>query len=314
MTTFAKKIKFELRFAQVGDVIDIISPGSSKKPEILKAALDLLENWGLRSRVDADIFGDHFLYANTTEKRVDSLKKALYAKDSKIVWSLGGGYGTTRTLNALQQMTPPEHSKILIGFSDITALHIFLSEKWGWTTFHGPVIKQIVENNLDEESLTLVKDFIFGKKTKLSYKNIKPLNRQAENLIQLNAVLTGGNLSIIESSIGTNWQIKTENKILFFEDVNERAYRTAERLEHYRQAGLLKGVKTILFSEFTWNEDNPRESHLTEQVLKEFAEEVEFPVFRLKGVGHFKKNLLIPVNAPAELKKLNDQHILEVYL
>lgn len=289
-----------LSFLTPGDTVDIISPSSFRNEESLEAGISFLKSWGLSPRVDPDLFGDHFLYAHSIERRFEMLKEALFS-DSKAIWCLGGGFGSSRLIPLLHKLTPPPQKKLFIGYSDITALHMFLSNVWGWTTFHAAVLRRLAEGLVDQESIEQTKDILFGKQRSPCYSPLVLMNPQVHLSHQIDGILSGGNLSIIENGFSTLWELDTAHKILFFEEVNERAYRTAERLEHYRQAGHLDHVKAIIFCDFLWNIDNLKEANLTERVFLEFASSVSFPVFRYAGIGHGKRNLAIPVHTPSTL-------------
>jgi muramoyltetrapeptide carboxypeptidase len=284
-----------------GDTVDIVAPGSIQFQEDIEAAKKYLETLHLVPRVHPDIFGPALLYANTNEKRFEVLKEALYAKDSKAVWCIRGGYGSTRLIPKLLELAPPLQPKIFIGFSDITSLHIFLNQQWNWIPLHGPVLRQLTNKTVDNESIQLILDIIFGRKRTLTY-NLHPMNLAAlKDNLSLQSTLTGGNMSIIQTSLGGSWHIQTKGKVLFFEEVNERAYRTAERLEHLRQAKVFQGIDALVFSTFSWDQENKVEADLTEKVLKTFADECSFPVFSSLGIGHGPRNLTMPVGAKCQI-------------
>ena len=122
-----------------------------------------------------------------------------------------------------------------------------------------------------------------------------PLNGAAEKISTLSLVapLTGGNVSLVQASLGTPWQIKTEDRFIFLEDVDEKPYRTLERWEHMRQAGIFKRVKAIFLFDFTFNEKNSvtqTQTSLYPKAFQQFAQEISVPVFKGTGVGHSHTN------------------------
>lgn len=286
-----------------GDLVDIIAPSSQKNPHNVDIACALLESWGLRPRVPEGIFGPHPLYANTCEKRAFFLKEALLAPDARAVWALRGGSGATRLIPSLLDMPPLPQKKLFLGFSDITALHLFLSQKWGWKTVHGPNLGQIAKGAPDALTIQTVKDLVFGLKNQVIVSGLTPLNKAAIKAPILEGTLTGGNFSLMQASLGTPWQIDTDHKIVFVEDVDEKPYRTAEKIEHLRQAGALKTPKAVVFFDFSYNTP-VEEIHNTLYpiVLKDFARGVAYPVFRGTGVGHAAPNLPLVMGGAARLK------------
>ena len=288
-----------------GDLVDIIAPSSQKNPHNVEIACALLESWGLRPRVPEDIFGPHPLYANTCEKRAFFLKEALLAPDSRAVWALRGGSGATRLVPTLLEMPPLPQDKLFLGFSDITALHLFLSQKWGWETVHGPNLGQIAKGEPDALTIQTVKDLVFGLKNEVVISHLTPLNEAAVTAPRLEGTLTGGNFSLMQASLGTPWQIDTDHKIVFVEDVDEKPYRTAEKIEHLHQAGALTNPKALVFFDFTYNTPVEEIHHtLYPIVLEDFAGGVAYPVFRGTGVGHAAPNLPLVIGGPARLENL----------
>ena len=259
------------------DVVEIIAPGSGKTKEQLELSKEFLKTWDLTTRVSTDLFGPDLLHSNSHANRFIALREALYAPDSKAVWCLCGGTGSAWLVPELEKLTPPSRSKLFIGFSAITCLHIFLNQKWGWTTLHGPSLLELAENKLSSESVQAIKDIIFGQKRSLTFENLIPLNSSAKQVTDIQSTIVGGNLSLIQSGIGTNWNLNTNGKIFFCEDTNEKAFRIAERLEHLKQAGIFRRCKAIIFGHFTFDQENAAESKLCSQVLRRFAEETSIP-------------------------------------
>lgn len=284
------------------DIVELVAPGSKKCFRALERCVETLKSWGLRPRYGAEIYGEHFLYVNTTPKRFENLREALFEPDSKVLWAIRGGFGATRLIPYLERLDPPPHQKTLIGFSDITALHLFLHQKWGWRTIHGPNIRQIADQELSEDSVRLTKDLLFGRAQELWINGFEPLNSAASQEKILTGPLTGGNLSLVQTSIGTSWELEGRGKLLFLEDVDEKPYRTAERLEHLRQAGIFEGVQAVLFGDFNfYTPVDPIHTQLYPKMFKEFAEEMEIPVLSCTQFGHGKVNLPLVMGAEGAL-------------
>ncbi|MCB0392487.1 MAG: LD-carboxypeptidase, partial [Bdellovibrionales bacterium] len=126
-----------------GDIVDIIAPASSSTGKDFQNALRFVHKMGFIPRAPKDIFGKDLLCANSDEKRFVHLKKALYAKDSKVIWSLRGGYGSLRLYPYLTKVKPPTKKKLFIGYSDTTAIHHFLNQKWNWQSLHGTMLEEM---------------------------------------------------------------------------------------------------------------------------------------------------------------------------
>ena len=293
---------------QPGDTVDIIAPAFRQEKTIFKKIEKLLASWQLNCHIPKNIFGKDLLCANSDDNRFKQLKAALFNSNSKAIWCLRGGYGCSRLIPALNQLKPPPHAKLFIGLSDITALHLFLQQQWHWHTLHGPSIYQCADNRIIKSSIQKTKDIIFGQQKIIEFNNLLPLNTTKKQTIK--APIIGGNLSLIQISIGTSWQPNTHNKILFIEEINERGYQVDRMLEHLKQAGIFSHIKALLLGDFIGGNDPDGRSRVN-AVLKRFAEQNNFPVLQCKGIGHGKINHPLPLGTTStlELGKKRSLHV-----
>lgn len=280
-------------YLKEGDIVDVVAPGFLGNPEVIEKAKALLISWGLRYNIPANIFGKDLLCANPDAVRFKQLKTALLNKKSKAVWCLRGGYGSARLIPLLDKLITPSHNKLFMGFSDITVLHAFLQKKWRWNTLHSPSLNQCAINNIEENSVRKLKAIIFGDQQQVDF-NLIPLNQLAKKRITIESSIIGGNLCLIQNSINTVWQPNSKNKIIFLEEVGERAYRVDRMLVHLQQAGLFKQVKGLIFGDFTEGLESDGKS-LIPLVLKRFAGQCNFPVLQVSGIGHGNFNDPIPL-------------------
>jgi muramoyltetrapeptide carboxypeptidase len=200
-------------------------------------------------------------------------------------------------------MKPPKHPKLFIGFSDITSLHLFFSQHWNWPVIHGRTISQMHPDFSKTPDRKLLKDIIFGKKTSHLFKSLEPLNDHAKNSNEITGTITGGNLRMIQSSLGTAWELKARGKILFIEDVGERGYSVDRMLEQMIQARIIDtGLKAVVFGDFTEGlEKDGRD--LTWEAIDRFAKRVPYPVLKGLPAGHgHELNYPVPFNTKSILK------------
>jgi len=266
------------------DVIDVIAPASRCEKSALDRMRTFLATWQLQARIPDDLFGDDIFSAHTTEMRFKHLHDALMNPTSKAIWCLRGGYGSMKLIPLLTRMKAPLESKIVIGGSDITALHIFLQNAWGWPSIHGPSLQSASSNKVSPDSLENLKKMIFRTQA-ISLNNIIPLNAISEKKETISAPIIGGNLSLIQASLGTPWQINANGKILFIEEVNERGYRIDRMLEQLQQANIMEGVAAVLFGDVLGGNESDGRS-LGRVAIRHFAERSIVPVLQLEGVGH----------------------------
>lgn len=289
-------------YLKPNDTVDIIAPASSSPFNRLDDGVSWLETTGLIPRVPHDIIQTDLFFAAPLEVQLKHLKEALYS-DSKAIWCLRGGYGSMRLIPHLLKLKAPKKPKLFIGFSDITALHLFFTQHWNWPVIHGRTISQMHPDFAHTADRKFLMDVIFGKKTEKTFKKLIPLNALAKESGEIQGQITGGNLRILQSSIGTSWELKAKNKILFIEDVGERGYSVDRMLEQMIQAKLIdKGLKAVVFGDFTEGlEKDGRD--LTWDAIERFAKRVPYPVLKGLPAGHgHEENYPIPFHTKCSLK------------
>ena len=287
-----------------GDIVDVIAPGWATDHKALKKAEKFLKSWGLKARFPKSIYQPHFLGSNTSSKRFSHFQAALKKKDSKVIWCLRGGYGSLHLLPYLQKMKKPKNSKLLIGISDITSLHSFLVSNWGWPTLHGPLLDRVANGKLLKKHELEFKKLIFGELPILEFKKLKALNPAARKNKKIRAQVVGGNLTVFQSLIGTKSYTKLKNKILFIEDIGERAYRIDRELEHLLQIGELNQVKALIFGEFMGVDETDGKNHMN-KLMQIWAGRLKAPVLKGLEAGHglVQRPIFLGTNAELQLGK-----------
>lgn len=285
-----------------GDTVEIIAPASHSPLNKLEDGIKWVESTGLKPHVPNNIVQTDLFFAAPLEVQLEHLKAALKS-DAKAIWCLRGGYGSMRLIPHLLKMKPPKKPKLFIGFSDITALHLFFSQKWNWPVIHGRTISQMNPEHAHTEDRQLLTDIIFGKEDSYTFKNLIPLNASAKVSKKLTGTITGGNLRILQSSLGTSWELEAKGKILFIEDVSERGYSVDRMLEQLIQAKIIdKGLKALVFGDFTEGLEKDGKD-LTIEAMERFAKRVPYPVLKGLPAGHgHALNFPVPFNTKCELK------------
>lgn len=276
--------------------IKIVAPASGTSPELIETLRILPE---LDLEIPSSIINSGiFFHACNDDERFQLLENALFdVSPNVIIWTLRGGYGSARLIDKLALLKPPKQEKIFIGFSDNTALHLFLSQKWHWQTIHGAGFAKIIDPTQDPQNYLRIAEIVANKINPPTITNLMPLNKEAKSAIELKGLLTGGNLTLVETSIGTPWQIQTAGKIVFLEEVGEKGYRIDRSLNHLRQAGLLKDVKAILFGAFT----DPMSDNGNRIAIERFAQETTVPIFKTDQFGHEDINYPLIYNCMSEI-------------
>ena len=371
-------------------IIDLIAPGSPVTYAEVQQALHLTQALGFQAQSQISFPAEKANSLKKTKKRgsglktqnllstkgysqndpkqkFQPLKRALLSPDSSAIWCVRGGYGTQKLMPFLMRMKKPKNPKLLIGYSDITVLQVFLNLKWQWPALHFPVLNHFclnvpaddgphkrekppklnpaknhfclnvpaddgphkrekppklnpAKNHLEGLPLALkhFKQLVTGKLKQQTWANLKLLNsksllkghnqRQNNTLKgganqhykqKINSFITGGNLTLIQSTIGTAWAGSFQNKILFLEDIGEAPYRIDRALWQMQKAGVFKGVKAVLLGDFMVPKNHKKQE--MQKVFLNFAKEVSFPVLQGVPLGHGQKKEPLPFGTPCVL-------------
>ena len=304
------------QFLKPGDIVDIVAPSSNVPrdlEEAYKKTHEIITQMGLIARIPDEMIvpGKDPFSANDLCTRIKQLIYALTNETSKAVWPIRGGYGAAKIIPFLEKITPPSNAKLLLGFSDITALHLFLQSKWNWTSLHSPVINQLITN---PDLINIIKPVIFGKNS-IQYKNLIPLNDRAKITQVIEAEIIGGNLSILQTSLATSWQIQGKNKIIFIEEVGERGYRIDRMLNHLMQAGVFENAKAIIFGEITPELEPIDKRNLCMIAVEGFSKQLNIPVLHFPFIGHNNRhNLPLPFGNTCSLRINENYSQLDCFL
>lgn len=285
-----------------GDVVDLVAPGFRCSDEELQKAVQFLENWQLRPRVAKKIFGEALLCSQNLKIRTELLIDALQAKDSQGVWCVRGGYGSLPMAPALLK-AKLKGPKLFVGLSDITTLDVILTQKFAWSVLHGPLLDRLGSKPTDENEVELLRQVVFGETKQVDFPSLLPLNGAAKKIKSLRAPVTGGNLVVLQSTIGTPHQVSFKGKFLFLEDTGERGYKVDRILHHFEQAKMLQGVKALLFGEFVAGDEPHRPGvNFVWPVIEEFCKSRKIPAFKGVQNGHGFIQRPLPLGPVAQLK------------
>lgn len=293
-----------------GDCIGILSPGSYTDSKDFAGSVELLKAHGYRVKIapSATALYEHF--AGTDRKRAADVN-ALFADDEvKAILCVRGGYGSARILDKLDYKTIAAHPKMLIGFSDVTALHAAIGDKCAISTIHGPMLVSFTRPNFDSDYTRT--NFFAGLEHAGTHGEIPmPENRKLETVIpgQAEGIITGGNLSVIVSLVGTPYELDGKGSLLLLEEVGERPYRIDRMLNQLWQSGLLRRVNGILLGDFVGceNKDADGVNDFTlDDVLKHYARLSRKPVIKGVPAGHGKYNAFLPLGVHAAMSANDD--------
>ncbi|MBQ7498521.1 MAG: LD-carboxypeptidase [Selenomonas sp.] len=291
-----------------GDTIGVLAPASNTDVDELKNAVRYLEKLGYKVKLAPSCKAQYGYFAGTDSQRAADINHFFADDEVKAILCLRGGYGSSRVLDKLDYEAIRQHPKQFIGYSDVTALHIALGEKSRLSTVHGPMLTSF-EDNTSQKAFTRE---IFAKGVSGSlYPGEIPLpagkSLQAISAGRAEGPVIGGNLTIVQSLIGTPYELQGEGAILFLEDVGEATYGIDRALQQLWQSGLLSRVNGVIVGDFTGADDDYEEGdfHLDE-VLAYYARLSGKPWLKGVPAGHDKDNIYLPFGVRAVMEAHED--------
>ncbi len=287
-----------------GDKVGLISPGSYITEEQLNESVENLESIGLKAYYTETILKKYGYLAGTDKERAEDINRMFADKNIKGIFAARGGYGCARILPLLDYDLIKRNPKILIGYSDITALLYGIYSQTGLISFHGPV----GISTFNEYSNSHMKNILFEPHKNYTMTNLP----EDENIIKIinkgnaKGKLAGGNLSIVVTMIGTKYDVDLKDKIVFLEDVGEEPYRIDRMLTHLLEATNIKqaaGIALGVFKNCEIDKEDPEfENSLTlQEVFNDRFGNLNIPVISGLSFGHISNKFTLPFGIEAEL-------------
>ncbi|MBQ1698801.1 MAG: LD-carboxypeptidase [Bacteroidales bacterium] len=265
-----------------GDKVAVYAPSNATSDEDIRDGINTLKSWGLEVIEADNLTLSYSRYAGTLDERVKALQKLLDDDEIRAIFMARGGYGAAQLLPCLDWRKMKQAPKWIVGYSDVTALHIYVNNM-GIASIQGPMMRGF---NKDATSVNALKAMIFGEKADIEI----PYN---DDCIQGSATgrIVGGNLSLIYAMSGTAFDLNTSNSILFIEDTGEANYSVDRMLLSLQQSGKLQNVKGIIVGEFSGGSQG---SDLPlNEIIRKYVGKLNIPVVYGVLSGHDTVNLPI---------------------
>jgi muramoyltetrapeptide carboxypeptidase len=277
-----------------GDTIGVVASSYSPRAGWLQRGVRALERAGYGVLVDPELSTMRRYQRAEDERRAASFMRMWLDPRVKAVISGTGGYGAVRMLPYLDPEQFRANPKAFVGYSDITVLHLWLMRLAGLRSFHGPTVDDLIPSARDITTSSL-----FSALT-----NPRPTARLGRDVARsvkpgrASGRLVGGNLALVQQTIGTPYEIDTTDAILFLEEVRDPMSFVDERLVQLRAAGLLGKVKGIVFGHLSL--DRSEEDEFEDFVL-DLVADLGVPVLMDFPAGHDNPNLTLPIGTEVEL-------------
>lgn len=283
-----------------GDLIGITGPAGSiwNKAHISKIQ-DILTEMGFRTKLGQTLHEQDGFLAGTDELRATELMEMFEDKSIRAILTMRGGWGCARILDKLDYRKISENPKIIMGFSDITSLVNAIHVKTGLVTYHGPCG---YSSWGDFTTAEVTKAIVIGKpyEMKNPSNNMEDLKTWSSGKAQ--GKLVGGNLTVVVSMIGTEYEPNWHNKILFLEEIEEEPYRCDRMLWQLKQAGVFEKISGLVIGSFRKCEpEEPEKSFTLDQIFEQHFKNASFPVFQGSSFGHITPKFTLPIGVLAEM-------------
>lgn len=296
-------------YLKVGDTIAIVAPAGilKNRQATVKKAQKLAENWGLKVVLGKNIFNQNNHFSGTDDERCQDFQDALDDKNIKAIWAARGGYGSVRILDKLDFMKFKENPKWVIGYSDITAFHNHI-HNLGVETIHGMMATSLEEKpEKIIETIASFKKALFGEEISYTIPSSKYNRYTSSSSVQasskeIEGKIIGGNLAILTSMLGSKSQLKTENKILFIEEIGEYKYAIDRMLQSLKRAGYFTKVNAVIVGNMSSIKKNSTKwgSSIEQLILDVVPEDI--PVLFDFPAGHEADNRALILGRNIELK------------
>jgi muramoyltetrapeptide carboxypeptidase len=287
-------------------LVAVVSPASTPKPDRVEFGLAALRTLGyVPQSADHILTRGPLYFAGTPEMRLRDLHHAFADDEVRAIFSTRGGYGSNYLLEALDLDLIAESAKPLIGYSDLTAVQLWLLDQIELPAFHGPMVAADFARE-DGVHLPSLQAALGG----------QPYSVGAEEGMRTlhpgraRGTLYGGCLSILVALLGTPYEPQTEGKLLFLEDLNARPYQIDRMLWQLRQAGKLDGVKGIVFGEMLDCNSPGAAPELLDEVILRVFEDFQGPIAIGLRSGHVSRsNVTLTFGVEAELQAANQSEL-----
>ena len=281
-----------------GDLIGLVTPGSPIKKEQLDETIVKLENLGFRTYYKDSVLSEYGYFAGPDQERADELMHMFTNQEVDAIWCVRGGYGSIRILNLLDFDKIEENPKILIGYSDITALLTSIYEQTGLVTYHGPLgisdFNDFALKSLEKVIMDPGNHYRYPYERGDDTEDNTEFDRYTIRGGKAEGELIGGNISVLDSMIGSSFEPNFENRIVYLEEIEEKTYRVDKMLFHLLEATNLKkaaGIVMGVFSDCNIN-DEPRLS--LKVAIDDLLRPLDMPISYGLSFGHIDKIITIP--------------------
>ncbi len=282
-----------------GDTVGVVAPASNIDEKALKLGVRNLQRLGYEPVFLNSVMSRDIYFAGDAQRRTAELMAMFENEDVRAILCARGGYGSNHILPLLDIRKIRKSAKIFVGYSDITSLLTWFVDN-GMVAFHGPMVTKDFAHpgGWDEDAWEAVLE------GQASVMEFGP-NSAVETLIPGTAkgILYGGCLSLLVASLGTPYEIQTDGKLLFIEDIGAKPYQVDRMLMQLKLAGKLRKVRGIIFGEMLDCVQPGGQDYTLREIIVRLLGDLRIPVVFGFPSGHVRSgNVVLPFGVPAALE------------
>lgn len=292
-----------------GDRVAIVAPASPFQKQWLEAGVALLQEWGLAPVYSPMLFERWGYLAGADVLRASVLQDAFEDDTIQAVLCARGGYGCARLLEHLSWESLASQPKRFIGFSDVTILHLAFLQRTPYLTFHGPMVATSLMNQGTDQSLERTKAALFAETLEAL---CPPIPAKVLQEGEGEGHLIGGNLALLNTTLGTPWQPDFRGAILFLEDIDEAPYSLDRLFMHLQLAGAFDELAGLVLGDFGPRQDQYQTYDAEAFWRERVALPTGCPVLFDAPIGHIRDNWPVPVGAKARIQATGKEGQLKI--
>ena len=282
-----------------GDTVRLVSPGSSPNASQVARGVEILQSWGLKVEYADHALTKYGYLAARDADRLADLNAAFRDPNVRGVLCTRGGYGTQRIVDGIDKSAVRRDPKVLLGFSDVTAVQMWLYRNVGLATVHGPMVAWNDNRTGPEEAEALRKALMTTEQIVI-HRNPGDPGGEVEVPGRARGVLLGGNISLLSQAVGCRDFPDLHGAILFLEEVGEAPYRIDRMLTQLRRSGVLEGLAGIALGQYVDCEGAPDTWTVGEMLYDRLAD-LGVPILGGLPLGHGAGQKTIPFGVPATI-------------
>jgi len=288
---------------KTGNTIGLITPSSPITKQQLDDTVKKLHHLGFKTFYHDTVLSQYGYFAGKDQERANEMMSMFSNKDIDAVFCVRGGYGAIRVLNLLDYDLIRQNPKIFMGYSDITAYINAIHSRTGLVTFHGPLgvskLNDFVWSSFEKVLMNPKNHYKYHYEREPGTEANPEFDQYTINGGKATGELVGGNISVIASMIGSEFEPDFENKIVFLEEIEEKTYRVDKMLVHLLQATNLKNAAGIVFGVFSECNINDEPRLTLKQAIADLFEPLNIPVSYGFPFGHIDNIITIPIGIKA---------------